>query len=158
VAEQLEHPERVAGPPVVLVAVEDDRGVRRQTQARGQRFEAILADVVAANLIVEVGRPVHVRRARHVTGSIEQRVLVRLDDADLGVVEMIGDPVGRDQDVGMNVSTIGNRAHVNLFPKKTPRTHPRPSQSADHIKSSVAVARRIAVICGGPLLARRVRH
>ncbi len=76
VAEQLEHPERVARPPVVLVAVEHDGGVPGRADPRHQLLEAGARDVVTADLVVQVRRPVHVHRAGDVSGRIEQGVFV----------------------------------------------------------------------------------
>ena len=83
VAEQLEHPEGVARPPVVPVAVEDDRGVAGDADARHQRVEGVASDVIAPHLVVEVAGPVDVHGAGEVPGGVEQRVFVRLDDADV---------------------------------------------------------------------------
>jgi hypothetical protein len=78
VAEELEHPVGVAGPPVVLVAVEDERGVGRAPMRRISSAKRPVVEVVAAQRVVEVARPVHLDRARHVAGGVEQRVLVAL--------------------------------------------------------------------------------
>jgi hypothetical protein len=67
VVEELEYPESIARPPVVLVAVENDRRVGGHADARHQRREAIAADVVAAHRIVEIARPVDLYRARDMT-------------------------------------------------------------------------------------------
>ncbi len=47
--------------------------------------------------------PVDLDRARYVAGVIEEHVLVRLDDDDVGVVEMLAKPVGGDQFLGVGV-------------------------------------------------------
>ncbi len=62
-AEQLEDPERVAGPPVALVAVEDDQRVVTDTVARHQAPELLAIQVVARDRIVQVGDPVDLHRA-----------------------------------------------------------------------------------------------
>ena len=64
VAEELERPEGVAGPPVRLVAVEDDGGVGGDALGPGQRGELLGVDVVADELVLEVPLPVDLDRAR----------------------------------------------------------------------------------------------
>jgi len=54
VPEQLKHPEGVAGPPVVLVAVEHDGRIFCRANPRHQLLEPFLGDVVAAELIVQI--------------------------------------------------------------------------------------------------------
>jgi hypothetical protein len=110
-AEQLEHPERVGGPPVVLVAVEDDGRVRGGADLRHQGFEAFARDVVAANLVVQVGGPVDVRGAGNVPGCVQQRVFVRLDDADVLVLQMRGEPLGAHEDIRLRIGGCGGSAH-----------------------------------------------
>jgi hypothetical protein len=100
VPEQLERPERVAGPPVRLVAVEDDRGVLGDPGLRADGGELLGVDVVADELILEVALPVDLDRTRDVPHLVEENILVALDDPDLGIVEMLLDPVGRDEDLG----------------------------------------------------------
>ena len=111
VAEKLEHPEGVASPPVVLVAVEDDGGVGRDADLRHQRREAGPLDVIAAQLIVQIGRPVHVHGTWHVAGGVQQRVFVRLDDAHAGVTRVRGHPLGGDERVRVTVAAIGDSRH-----------------------------------------------
>ena len=114
--EQLEHPEGVARPPVVLVAVEHDRRVGRDAEARHQPLEAFFRDVVAADLIVEIGGPVHVHRARDVAGRVEERVLVGFDQPDVAIVEVLLDPVGRHQRIGVLVTALlDGSGHVVLL-------------------------------------------
>ena len=104
VAEELEGPEGVAGPPVVLVAVEHDRRVVGDAALGAEAGELVAADVVADGGVLEVVHPVDVDGAGDVAGAVEQEVLVGLDDADvLGVTEVLGDPVGGDEDIGVGV-------------------------------------------------------
>ena len=85
VAEQGEHPQRVGGPPVVAVAVEDDRGVAADAALAAELGEAGAVDVVAGDGVVQLGVPVDLHRARDVAGVVEQHVLVGLDDDEPGV-------------------------------------------------------------------------
>jgi hypothetical protein len=56
--EQLEHPQRVGRPPVVLVAVDHDGVVARDAALGHQPGEARAVHVVAGDRVVEVGVPV----------------------------------------------------------------------------------------------------
>ena len=103
VAEQLERPESVAGPPVRLVAVEDHRGVVGDSVPGADFGELLGVDIVADDLVLQVSLPVDPDRAGDVAHVVEQHVLVALDDPDLGVLQVFLDPVGRDQDLGVSV-------------------------------------------------------
>ena len=58
VAVQLEVPVGVRGEPVVVAAVEDDGVVVADAALGEQRLELLLVDEVAADLVLQVGRPV----------------------------------------------------------------------------------------------------
>ena len=49
-------------------------------------------------------------RAGHVARGVEQGVLVALDDPDLGIVQVLLDPVGRDESVGVRVAALFDRS------------------------------------------------
>ena len=85
VAEQAEHPEGVGRPPVVLVAVDDDRRVAGDALRAEQLREARAIQVVAGHRVVEVGVPVDLDRALDVAGLVEQHVLVGLDHDQAGL-------------------------------------------------------------------------
>ena len=101
--EELERPEGVAGPPVRLVAVEDHGRVVGNSRLRAHRGEFLGVDVVANELVLEVALPVDPDGAGNVAQVVEQEILVALDDADLGVLQVVCDPVGRDEDFRMSV-------------------------------------------------------
>jgi hypothetical protein len=84
VAEQGEHPQRVGGPPVVPVPVDDDRGVAADATLGHDLGEAGAVDVVAGDRVVELGVPVDLHRAGDVPGVVEQDVLVRLHHHQTG--------------------------------------------------------------------------
>jgi hypothetical protein len=42
--------------------------------------------------------------ARQVARRVEQRIFVRFDEPDAGVVEVLGNPVGADENFGVSVS------------------------------------------------------
>ena len=103
VAEQAEHPQRVGGPPVVAVAVEDDGGVPGDAALAADLGEPGAVDVVPGDRVVQLGVPVDLDRARDVPGVVEQHVLVGLDDDEAGVAQVGGQPVGGDQPLGVRV-------------------------------------------------------
>ena len=76
-------------------------------------LKRVAPDVIAPHLIVQVAGPVHVHRAGDVPGGVEQRVFVRLDDANLRIGQVLGDPVGRDEHVGIGVVAIEDLRHIH---------------------------------------------
>ncbi len=106
VAEKLEDPEGVTGPPIGLVAVEDDGGVVLDAQAPHEGLELLLADVVPDDGIVQILLPVDLQRAGNVACVVEQHILVGFEDAHVGIVQMFGHPIGADQNLGMGISCI----------------------------------------------------
>jgi hypothetical protein len=94
-----EVPVGVGGEPVVAVAVEDDGVLVGDPAAAHQGAEVLGPEEVALDLILEVGAPVESDRTRDVALGVEGGVLVDLDDSDRVVVEVLGDPIGLDQDV-----------------------------------------------------------
>ena len=120
VAEQGAHPQGVGGPPVGLVAVEHDRGVGGDALLCHHPGEARAVDVVAGDRVVQVGEPVELDRAGDVAGVIQQHVLIRLGHHQVGVVEVLDQPAGGDQPLGMGEGTqllgrvvLHHRAHVS---------------------------------------------
>ena len=71
---------------------------REQSSAN---FSAV--DVVADDLVLQIPLPVDAHGAGDMPQVVEQQVLVALHDADLRVLQVILDPVGRDQDFGVGV-------------------------------------------------------
>lgn len=108
VTEELEHPERVSGPPVVLVAVEHHRRLAADAEPAEQRLEARVVEIVAANGVVQVLGPVDFDRARDVSRRIQQWILVRFHDDEIRVSEVFGDPLGRDENFGLGVAALGD--------------------------------------------------
>ena len=103
VSEQPEGPERVAGPPVRFVAVENTGRFGRNAVATAKFGEFVRRDVVADHRILQIRPPIDVDRAGNVAGVIKQDVFVRFDDADVLVVEVLFEPSGVDQRLGMRV-------------------------------------------------------
>ena len=103
VAEQRAHPQRVRRPPVVLVAVEHQRGVPADALLGHQPGEARPVHVVAGDRVVEFGMPVELDRAGDVAGLVEQHVLVGFGHHQAGVVEVLRDPLGGDDHLRVGV-------------------------------------------------------
>ena len=101
VAVVLERPVRVGGEPVVVVAVEDDRRLGRDAAAAEQLSQRVLRCDVARDLVLEVSLPVPADGARDVALLVNGRVDVDLDQAQARVFGVLGNPVSRDQCLGL---------------------------------------------------------
>ena len=113
VAEQGRHPQGVGGPPVEVVAVEHDGGVAADALGRHQPGEALAADVVPLDRVVEVQVPVDLDRARDVPGLVQQHVLVGLGHHQVGVVQVVGQPGRRHQALRVGVfAELGGRVEL----------------------------------------------
>src|SRR5690606_19536117 len=97
---QREDPQRVRGPPVVLVAVNDHRVVARDPLTAEQFGKALAVDVVAHDRVVEFGVPVDLHRTRNMAGLVEEYVFIGLDDDESGFAETSGEPLRADQASG----------------------------------------------------------
>ncbi len=102
-SEQGEHPQGVGRPPVEVVAVEDDGVAPSDALVGHQRCECLRIPVVTDERIVQFGVPVDLDRTGNVAGLIQEHVLIGLDHDQAGLVEMLGEPIGRDQLLGMGV-------------------------------------------------------
>ena len=116
VAEQPENPQRVAGPPVRFVAVENAGRVGTDPVLRADGGELGRGDVIAHGLILQVGSPVDMHRAGDVPRVVEENVLVAFDDADGRILQMRRNPVGGDECFGMCVVFLAHKS-VGCFGK-----------------------------------------
>jgi len=57
--------------------------------------------------------PVHFLRTRNVPGVVKEDVFVALDDSDVRVVEMLGQPACGHENLRVNVTLAGN-AGINV--------------------------------------------
>jgi hypothetical protein len=121
VAEQLKDPESIGGPPVVLVAVEDDRGLRRDAMTAHQLSKLGRADIVAHQRVVEIIVPVDVDRAGDMAGLVEQDIFVAFGEAYIRVVQMVGQPGGADQHIRLGIAACF--AHISLLDDSPIRLH-----------------------------------
>ena len=101
----LQVPVRVGREPVVLVSVEDDRGLVADPALAEDALEGLLVDDVALDRILEVFAPVELDRSGDVAFLVEVGVLVDLGDDEIGVAEVLGKPVRRHED-GVRVSVL----------------------------------------------------
>ena len=99
-----EQPEGVAGIPVVLITIEYNRGVFGDAPAAHQLLESLLIDEVTCYGVLYVHVPVELDRARNMTHFIEQYIFISLDQAYIGVIQMIGNPACLYQHFGMGIS------------------------------------------------------
>ena len=102
-AEQGEDPQGICRPPIEVVAVEDDGLVAADALGGHELGETVRVPVVTDQLIVELGMPVDLDGAGNVPGVVDQYVFVRFHDDHAGVVEVLGQPFGRDQLLGVGV-------------------------------------------------------
>src|SRR3954470_9898155 len=99
VAVELEVPIGVGGEPVVVAAVEDNGVVVADALVRQQGLELLLADEVAADLVLQFRLPVQLDGAWEVAAVVGGDVFVDLDEHDPGGVQVFLGPIGRDEHV-----------------------------------------------------------
>jgi hypothetical protein len=102
---KLEDPVGVGRPPVVPVAVDDHRRLRRDAQARGELGERLRPEEVAGDRVVQVGLPIDLLGAGDVPDVVQEDVLVRLEDPHLRVLQVLGDPIGADERVRVVIAS-----------------------------------------------------
>src|SRR5262249_6310906 len=95
-----EQPERIGGEPVVVIAVQDNRRLGRDTCVGGQFLEVFLADDVARNLILKLRLPVEGNRAGQVTGLVLRGIDIHLNETLVGVFEVLNSPIGGNEHIG----------------------------------------------------------
>ena len=141
---QLEEPVGVGGEPVVVASVQHDRGVRPDARLGEQRREPGLVLEVTPHIGVQVGAPVPAHRSTDMSLVVGRCVLVDLDQANAGIVEVLLDPIGGDQYVRLGVFPHGGPPSSRTDPD---RAHPRrcrvpPSPRPTSSRESTAAAAR----------------
>jgi hypothetical protein len=107
VAEEPEDPEGVGGPPVVLVPVKDNRRIWGDALLLHELGKMLRVEIVAVDRIVQILDPVDLDSVGDVPYIVQKNVLVALDDAVvLGIVQVLCDPVGRNQCLRMYVALL----------------------------------------------------
>jgi hypothetical protein len=103
VSKKCEYPQCVGGPPVALVAVNDDGVITRDALPRHQLGEGLSLKVIPHNGIIEFGVPINFDGARDVTSVIEQDVLVRFQDDETFRARVLLQPFRGDESFGVSV-------------------------------------------------------
>jgi hypothetical protein len=93
----LQLPERPRREPVVVVAVEHDRGLVVDAAPAEQRFELVGRHDVAHQRIAQLRRPVPADGPRNVSLFVRGRIDVHFDNAHAGVGGVLRNPVGGDE-------------------------------------------------------------
>ena len=86
-----------------------------------QLLELLERDDVARERVAELGRPVPAGGAGHVALVVRGRIDVHLDNADAGVVCMLGYPVGRHKHISHGVSFLFSEAEHLVTSGRLPR-------------------------------------
>jgi hypothetical protein len=103
VAEVAEQPEAVGGVPVVLVAIENDGHVVGDATLAGEFLETRLVDEIPVDLVLHLRVPVQFEGARDVSDLIQEDILVRFENADVGIIQVLRNPLCRDQYLRMGI-------------------------------------------------------
>jgi hypothetical protein len=99
VAVDLQLPERPCREPVVVVAVEDDRGLVVDTGLAEQLFQLPGRHDVADERVAELGRPVPAGGPGNMTLIVCSRIDVDFDDADARVGGVLRHPLSGNENV-----------------------------------------------------------
>src|SRR5215471_6607752 len=117
-----EHPVGVSREPVVVVAVEDDGGLRQHSAAAEQGLECCAGGNVAHGLVLELALPVPPNGTANVARVIGGRVHVDLDQPRGGRAQVLGHPLGADDSLLVGVGVVCR--HV---PHRSPGPPPPPA-------------------------------
>lgn len=85
VAEKGKDPQRVGGPPVGLVTVNNNGAVAGDALGRGEGGESGTIDIVAGDFVIQVCVPVNLDCTRDVSGFVQQDVFIGLHDYQFAV-------------------------------------------------------------------------
>src|ERR1035441_9039849 len=91
------------GEPVVVVPIQNHCLTRGDACSAEQLFEFLLADDVAADLVLKLALPVEADRTGDVARVVGFGVHIDLDKFDSRLTEVLLDPVGFNQNFGMGV-------------------------------------------------------
>src|SRR5206468_10584647 len=94
VTKQAKRPERVASPPVGLVAVKNTSGIRRDSVPTAKARKFFWENIIANQRVLEISTPIYVHRSGDMPCVIKQNILIRFDDADALVFEVFLQPIG----------------------------------------------------------------
>ena len=65
-------------------------------------------EIIANSLVIKIFVPVNMDRAGNMPGVIQQHVFVALNYADIWIVQMLDDPIGIYQYLGVGVLAIAS--------------------------------------------------
>src|SRR5690606_38757452 len=146
-------------PPVVLVAVEDHRRLRRDAEAARELRELLRIEVVARERVVQVGVAGDGQCTGDVPGVVEEKVLNALQDPEPLVVQVLRDPLRGDECLRVRIATalealrVGSRLSghsissgsggTRCYGRKKAR-----SASLDRVVATAVSASRFVIVTG----------
>jgi hypothetical protein len=83
-------PQGIGREPIVIITIKDEGGLRRDARVAHQLLELLLGQDIAPHLVAELGLPVPADGAANMPLLIRRGVHIDLDDADAGVIEVLG--------------------------------------------------------------------
>ena len=93
----IKHPGAPGRKPVVGIAIKHDGGVVAHATLGEQLLKRLLADNVAAHLVIQIVVPGEVDRTRNMRPLIQPRVHAHLDHPHIGPLQVGSQPFGADQ-------------------------------------------------------------
>ena len=85
--------------PIVVVAIENHRGIGSDSALAQEPLQVFLADKVAPDRIIQIGLPAPIHCAGDVTRLIGGGIHVYLYEPYIRVVAVLGYPVCRNEDI-----------------------------------------------------------
>src|SRR5712664_1557335 len=96
-------PKGVSGEPIVVVAVEKNGGVIGNAGSAEKLLKRGLVDQIAADVVLELGLPVPADSAGDVALIVGGGVHVDFDEAEIGGVQVLSDPIRGNENFGVFV-------------------------------------------------------
>ena len=90
-------PEGPSGKPVVVVAIEDHRGVVVYAGTAQEAFHLFFADDITAKGLLKLIVPIPGHGSRHMALFVGGGVNIHLNQTNVGVASVFGDPLGGGQ-------------------------------------------------------------
>src|SRR5258708_16573738 len=103
-AKLLEEPERIGSVPVAAIPVEHNGGVVGNTPAAEELLQAFLVEKVAGKRILNIDMPVELHSSWDVSNVVEHHILIGLNEANSGSVQIVATPPRRHQYFSTNIS------------------------------------------------------
>jgi hypothetical protein len=83
---KVKDPKGITGPPIVLVAVKNDRREGSNPKASAEDLKRLLTQIVPSERVIEVGNPIDLLSPGDMPCFEEQRVFIRFKDTNRRVV------------------------------------------------------------------------